>query len=145
MARKKKVAAKALTAFKIECTLRKMREYETVLPDWNPNKKRRGRYSGSHGSSMPKNRYSVLANVDGDFKKYFAEGMLPEDVALGCINFLNTPPPRKKYAKRTPKPLYGTLGLVRQYLKTSEDGDLYFQLVLSTDQKKNKHFWGAGS
>ncbi len=143
--KKKKVEVREQTSPKIKCTLRKMTEYSKVLPDWNPNAKKNGRYSSSRWSSKTsKGRYPVMVYVDGDFESCFDEGLLPEEVARGCIDFLNTPPLRKKYARRAPKPLYGLLDVVRYYLFREEDGKPYFQMVVSTDQKKNKHFWGTG-
>jgi len=122
-----------------------MTEYGKVLPDWNPAKEKSGRYSSSRWSSkVSKGKYPVMVYVDGDFDSHFDEGLLPEEVAYACVNFLNTPPPRKKYAKRTPKPLYGTLNVVRQHLKRDEENNAYFEMVLSTDQRKNKNFWGTG-
>ena len=112
---KKKVAAKApITDRVIECSLREMAEFGKILPTWNPNDRKRGRYSGSRYNTGSKDRYPVLAYIDGDFASYLEEGLSPEEIVWACINFLNTPPPRKKFAKRQPKPLYGTLDLVRR-------------------------------
>ena len=143
--KKKKVAAKVpITSKKIECSLRAVAEFGTVLPSWNRNEKRLGRYSGSWWAGVPKKRYPVLVYVDGDFGTHLNEGMSLEEVAWACINFLNTPPERKKFARRTPKPLYGELDLVRCVFKETDDGKDYFELVISTEQPKNKYFWGEG-
>ena len=143
--RKKKGAEKApTTSEKVECRFRKLREYGSVLPDWNPDSTRLGRYSGSRWNAVPKNRYSVLAYIDGNFEDLSAQGMNEEDIVWACVNFLNTPPPRKKYAKRTPKPLYGELCIVKHIARRDEAGKLYFEVVLSTEQKKNRYFWGVG-
>jgi len=142
---KKKGAGKApTTSQEIECKFREMTEFGSVLPEWNPDNIKLGRYSGCRWSKIPKNKYPVLARVDGDFEALVDQGMSNEDIAWGCINFLNVPPPRKKYAKRTPKPLYGTLSLIRFFCRRNEYNKVYFEMVLSTDHKKSRYFWGSG-
>lgn len=143
--KKKKVAAKApITSKKIECSLRKVVEYGTILPTWNSNEKKLGRYSGSYWTGVPKKRYPVMTYVDGEFDSHLDEGVLLDEIAWACINFLNTPPPRKKFARRAPKPLYGELDLIRYVYKEGEGGKSYFEMVMSTEQPKNKYFWGEG-
>ena len=55
------------------------------------------------------------------------------------------PPKRKKYAKRTPKPLYGTLDdmPVRHQFK-EKNGEKCIMMMLVTDQRKNRNFFGEG-
>jgi len=143
--KKKKVAAKKpITSLKVECSLRETTEFGSILRSWNPNEKRLGRYSGSYWAGVPKKRYPVLARADGDFDSYLDEGLSLDEVAWGCINFLNTPPPRKKYARRAPKPLYGELDLVRAEYKKDDDGKPHLLLVMTTEKLKNKYFWGEG-
>jgi len=146
MARRKKKGAgkEPITLQVIECSLRELTEFGAILPNWNSNEKRLGRYSGSRWHTVPKSRYPILAYIDGDFASYFEEGMTSEEIIWACINFLNTPPPRKKFAKRQPKPLYGTLDLIRHKIMSDAKGRSCFQVVLSTEKKKNKHFWGHG-
>ena len=143
--RKKKVAAKVpITSKKIECKLRALAEFGSVLPSWNSHEKRLGRYSGSWWAGIPKKRYPVLVYVDGEFDSHIEEGLSMEEIAWACINFLNTPPERKKFARRTPKPLYGELDLVRCVHKKNDEGRSYFELVISTEQQRNRYFWGEG-
>jgi hypothetical protein len=143
--KKKKDAEKApITSQKVECRLRKVREYGSVLPEWNPEITKLGRYSGSRWEVIPRNRYPVLAYIEGNFEDLTAQGDNPEDIISACVNFLNTPPPRKKFARRTPKPLYGNLRLVKYTCRRGEAGMLYFEVIMSTEQKKNRHFWGVG-
>jgi len=143
--KKKKVAAKVpITSLKVECSLRETTEFGSILLSWYPNEKRLGRYSGSYWQGVPKKRYPVLAQADGDFDSYLDEGLSLEEVAWGCVNFLNTPPPRKKYARRTPKPLYGELDLVRVEYRKGEEGKPYLLLVMTTEKLKNRYFWGEG-
>ncbi len=84
--------------------------------------------------------WAVIASLDVDLNKVaLEEDMLESEVVEACINYLNTPPPRKKYAKRTPQPLYGELQLYKYYPK--DDG---VQVILLVDKRKSKHFWGEG-
>lgn len=143
--KKKKVAAKApITSLKVECSLKQVAEFGAILSSWNPNEKRLGRYSGSYWAGVPKKRYPILAHAEGDFDSYLDEGLSLEEVAWGCVNFLNTPPLRKKYARRAPKPLYGELDLVRVEYKKDEEDKPYLLLVMTTEKIKNKYFWGEG-
>ena len=118
----------------IPCKLRELTEYGKVLPTWNPDKKRKGRYTSSCYGKIGKKNYCIIVN----------EGHSDEEILLGCINFLNTPPPRKKYAKKTPQPLYGDLALIKHQRKEDSEHGLYYVAVLKTNQKKNKNFWGVG-
>jgi len=82
--------------------------------------------------------------VDGDFNEWIDQGLSDYEIAEGCIEHLNTPPTRKKYAKKAPKAPYGILQLKAQQRKYDEDGKLSYVLVVTTDQKKNRNFWGVG-
>ena len=132
------------TTLEVECRFRPLTEYGTALPEWNPNSYRHGRYSSSKYGNVPKRRYLVLAYIDGDFQSHFEQGISPEEIVAGCVNFLNIPPKRKKFGKRTPKPLYGSLDVFRHKLCEGTDGKQYFEVMLTTDKKKNRHFWGVG-
>lgn len=140
---KKQVEEKTLIN-PIPCKLRELTEYNKVLPTWNPNKKRKGRYTSSFYGNVGKKRYCVISYIDGNFDNYYNEGYTDRQVLEGCIEFLNTPPPRKKYAKKTPKPLYGNLELIKFQRKEDSSHGVYFVVVLKTDQKKNRNFWGIG-
>ena len=132
------------TTLNVECNFRPLTEYGSAVPDWNPNKRKHGRYSCSKWGSVPKRNYLVLAYIEGDFQSYFDQGVDPEELAAGCVNFLNIPPKRKKFAKRHPGPLYGKLKLFRHKLRKHPDGRSFFEVMLTTDRKKNRHFWGVG-
>lgn len=130
---------------KIECSLRALSEFGSVLPTWNPNKKKYGRYAVSRWGNTPKKRYPVLAYIDADsFDRYLDEGYGEQEILQMCLNHLNTPPPRRKFARRTPKPLYGNLDVYRSVLKRDKKGRAYFEVILTTNQRKNKNFWGDG-
>ena len=71
------------------------------------------------------------------------EYLTESEIVEGCVAFLNQPPPRKR------KPIYGTLAPVLAPWKGIERYDVKFTsehiaIVLSTDQKRNKNFWGDG-
>ncbi len=129
---------------KIECRLRPLTEFGSVLPTWNPNKKKAGRYACSRWA-IPKKRYPVLAYLDADnFDLLVDQGLDEGEILQMCLNHLNTPPARKKFARRTPKPLYGSLDVYRATYKRTPEGKAYFEVILTTNQRKNKNFWGNG-
>ena len=87
----------------------------------------------------------VLFTVEGDFSESLAGGLSDDEIVNGCLAFLNTPPPRKKYAKKTPQPLYGSLGLVKYRRKVNEEtGETSFSVVATTSHRKSRNFWGIG-
>tara|TARA_R110001583_G_scaffold99959_3_gene245546 strand:+ start:1284 stop:1688 length:405 start_codon:yes stop_codon:yes gene_type:complete len=130
---------------KIKCQLRPLTEFGTVLPTWNPNKKKAGRYSCSRWSATPKKQYAILAYIDGDnFDLHLDQGLEEEQILEMCLKHLNTPPPRKKFGRRTPKPIYGSLSVLRAAYKRTPAGRSYFEVILTTNQRKNKNFWGNG-
>lgn len=130
---------------KIKCQLRPLAEYGSVLPTWNPNKKKAGRYSCCKWSTTPKKQYAILAYIDGDnFDLHLDQGRGEEEVLRMCLDHLNTPPTRKKFGRKTPKPIYGSLGVLRATYKRTPEGKPYFEVILTTNQRKNKNFWGNG-
>jgi len=144
--KKKRVAEKVpITAEPIPCELRSISEYPSLLPSWNPDKFRKGRYAGSAYSSTHKKEYAVIVYIDGEFEPLRSQGMLDEEILAGCIATLNKAPPRKKYAKKAPKAPYGDLRILQWQAKEySATGKLSYVVVLGTNQKKNKNFWGVG-
>ena len=64
-------------------------------------------------------------------------------IAEGCVEYLNQFPIQKRKTKRKRIPQYGNLEFYKSYYKEDELGG-YIVAFLITDQKKNKHFWGAG-
>jgi hypothetical protein len=130
----------------IECTLRNLREFHSALDTYNPKKTKKGLYSRSNFFSIKgygRDKWVVIAHIDVDYKKYVAEGLAENTIFNNCIEHLNLAPPRKKYAKKTPKPLYGELRPHKAIFKEDEQG-LYIEAYLTTDQRKNKNFWGEG-
>ena len=132
----------------IECSLREMGEYGRALPDYN-KRRRQGKYHGSDfygtvpGYGIKK--WVVGVYIDVDYQSHLDDYTSEEDIVKRCIEFLNQPPPRKKYQKKKSQPLYGNIDEtpVRFSFKQDDDGT-FIEALLITDQKKNKKFWGAG-
>ena len=128
----------------IACSLKETHEYGRLLPE--QKKKKKGRY---HGSFFAVDGFGINCWVVGvyiiidDYEHYSNSGHTDEQIAQGCVDYLNKPPVRKKYQRRVSKPLYGKLEIYRADYKESEDGD-YFEALLITDERKNKHFWSEG-
>ena len=87
-----------------------------------------------------------MGEIDIDFSLCVEKDMSEREVVEACVNYLNLPPPRKKYAKREPKPPYGILELYRYYVKEVDTttNKTRVQVLLLTDQRKNKNFWREG-
>ena len=71
------------------------------------------------------------------------EGVSEEEIFNQCIEFLNQAPPRKKYAKKKPKPLYGNLVPYKSKFKEDANGK-YIEAQFTTDDRRNKNFWRKG-
>ena len=128
----------------IECQLRKMKEF--IHYDGLETIEKHGRYHGSHFFDIPgfgKKKWVVATYIDGDFEP-FSRNKSTEEIVQGCVDFLNQPPTRKKYAKRVKRPLYGKLEIYKYKLKEDKSGKMYVEALLITNQKKNRHFWGRG-
>jgi len=111
----------------------------------NP-KEKDGRYHSSNYWDVPqygKKRWVVGMNLDVDFSKFDGMDLSAEEIASLCIESLNVPPPRKKYAKKAPKPKYGVLRLHKAKLIDRGD-DKYISMTVITEERKNKLFWGKG-
>lgn len=125
----------------IKCDLQKIKEYETL-----PQKKKRrfGRYHGSMFWSLPgfgKKKWVIATRIE--FKEEVPEQLSEKEIIDKCVEYLNTPPPRKKFQRRVMKPKYGLLELY--YGKIITRGDkTYISALLVTDQRTSKHFWGRG-
>ena len=131
----------------IECSLREQSEYGSLLPDCSKRKKQ-GKYHGSNFyNSVPGfgvKKWVVGVYIDVDYGQHL-DSMSEEEVVRHCIEFLNQPPPRKKYQKKKSQPLFGNIEKVPLRFNFKEDSDgTFIEALLVTDQKKNKKFWGAG-
>ena len=93
---------------KINCSLRPLNEYSFIESE----EKRFGRYHGSSFWDVPKfgkKRWVVVVKIDLDFSSLSGVELTTEEIARACLAHLNTPPPRKKYDKKSPQPKYGNL------------------------------------
>ena len=129
----------------IACQFRKMKEF--VHYDGFEKTEKLGRYHGSNFFDIPgfgKKKWVVAAYIDADFEPLI-RNKSTEEIVQECIHFLNEPPTRKKYAKRVKRPLYGKLEIYKYKLKEDKNGKTYAEVLLITNQKKNRHFWGRGS
>jgi len=119
----------------VECGFRPHEKYESIFGK-RGEKQRLASYHGSYFwgvKGFGTDRWVVAGTIEGDFSGH---PELPlEELAQGCVNFLNRPVGKRK--KRQP---YGTLELFR--VTSLDDGSI--QVLLMTDQKKNKDFWGRG-
>ena len=130
----------------IECSLQEMAQYT-----WGPNNTKRSRFGRCLSSSYPlkdlhKKKWLVGINVDvPNLKGHIDSDMSPEDIAVDCLEFLNTPQ-RTATGRRRRKPTYGRCDSmpVRAFLKTKSSGEPYLQVIAATNQRKSKMFWGNG-
>ena len=126
---------------KIECDLM---PFKDIL---NYSKKvKYGRYHGTcfwdikgYGSK----KWVVGVKINLDFEAEQLKGMTKSSIVEGCMNHLNTVPPRKKYAKKKPTPKYGFLVCYKSKF-VEKDGVKYISALVVTDKIKNKFFWGKG-
>jgi len=128
----------------IECQFREFPEYGSVIKS-SSHKRRKGFYSYSvlPIKGLGRDKWPVISHIDLEYEKFLDKGLSAEDIVQQCIDYLNQPPPRKKYAKKKPKPLYGNLTLHKANFKEDENGK-YIEVEFTTDQRKNKNFWREG-
>ena len=126
----------------IKCTLRDIASVGSEA--------RKGRYHGSNFwdlKGFAKDRWVVGAYIDFDSDDQLAQSppwMSEEEVVKECIEYLNQPPERWKYEKKKTTSLYGNLSLYQYTFRKDHTDRTYIEVLLTTDQKKNKHFWGKG-
>ena len=128
----------------IECKFRKMKEF--IHYDGLERTEKLGRYHGSNFFDIPgfgKKKWVVAAYIDANFEP-LVQNKSVKEIVQECVSFLNEPPFRKKYAKRVKRSLYGTLEIYKYKLKEDQHGKIYAEVLLITNQKKNRHFWGRG-
>jgi hypothetical protein len=125
----------------IKCDLREIKEHELLSSD---DKRKLGRYHGSMFWDIPgfgKRKWVVATRID--LLENLPDDTADSDIVERCVQFLNTPPPRKKFQRRKDKPKYGSLELYSGKIIRKDD-DVYISALLVTDQRSNKHFWGRG-
>jgi hypothetical protein len=140
----------------IECTLRVIEEVR--------EKPKYGRYLGTWYNGVPsigKSKFPVALRIDADFEKYLEEGLGAEEIAMGCVEFLNIIKQPKRGRRKTKSP-YGTLEVlfspIPSWLRekkrdakrkearakfVDDDGDKYLQVIVCTDSRKVKTFAGT--
>lgn len=126
----------------IKCDLQEIGEHELI--SGTKDKKKFGRYHGSMFWSIPgfgKKKWVVAARID--LMEDVPEDTPEEDIIKGCVEFLNTPPPRKKFQRRITKPKYGPLEIhTGKIIRKGEE--IYISALLITNERNSKHFWGKG-
>jgi len=127
----------------ISCDLVSIYEHQGI-ERFSKGKTKKGRYHGSMFWNIPgfaSKRWVVAARIE-------VHDMVPstfseEDLIDGCMEYLNTPPPRKKFQRRTRSPKYGKLDLHSAKVKR-KDNKVYISALLITEDRNSKHFWGRG-
>jgi len=124
----------------IECDLLPLGNTEETT-----KKKRYGRYHGScfwDVKNFGSKTWVVGAYIDVSDPEILEDCQV-EDLTRRCIEYLNQPPPRKKYAKKTPKPKYCKLGYYSSRI-VEKGNNKYISALLLVDCRKSKSFWGKG-
>ena len=128
-----------------ECELMPMSQYLSVPSEV----KKYGRYHASNFWDVKgygRNRWVVSVRIKLQSTPEVSN-LTDREVIEGCLNFLNTPPPKKKYARKQPEPKYGNLTLYKgkrfKDLDVENQEKIYSVLVL-VDKNKSKFFWGKG-
>lgn len=127
----------------IPCEFKDISEWTSID---NGGERKKGRYSGSTFPipEFGRKKWVVLAYLDiPGLSSLHAQGLNEQEIIESCVEYLNQPPPRKKYQRKNQKPLYGKLELL-SYRFTEKNGERVCCISLVTDQRKNKNFWGAG-
>ena len=129
----------------IACELLSRSQFADHIPEYEPNSLRRGTYHGSWFREVGPKRWVVGTYLDVDYKTFLKKGLSIEDVLAGCFIYLNQPPDRKKYQRRIKNPIYGNLEPmpIQHGFKVIDEKE-YIWVLLVTDKRKCKHFWGEG-
>ena len=125
----------------IECDLRGISEY-VGTPS---NREKFGRYHGSSFWDIPDfgtKKWVVAVYIDLDFDTIDPQ-ITNQELLDRCVEFLNVPPPRRKYQKKKPQPRYGVLSPYRGKV-IERDGKKTLSALLITENRKNKLFWSEG-
>jgi len=126
----------------IKCRFKPLKKHGSLITTSN----KRIKYGIYLTSSYPikkreKRCWIVGVNIELDYTCHIKDGKTNDEIVEGCIEYLNTPPKRKR------KPLYGLFESkpYKYSIKKSEDGEIYIQLLLLANLRKNKQFWGVGT
>ena len=117
------------------CELRDLEQYEPLFPP-SGGRQKKGSYHGSffwEVKGFGATKWVLAAIIDSE--KSPDEDTSPQEFIEGCIEHLNTP-----IGKRKKKRLYGNLELHK--FSARDDGG--YTVLLTTDERLNKSFWGKG-
>lgn len=104
---------------------------------------KKGRYSQTMHWDVPgfgKNKWVAIGYLDIDWPMMIDEGLTKDEIIEICVGLLNTPPPRKKYAKKEPRPLYGKIERYKEKWIEGDDPHVIFEFL--TDDPDNDNFIG---
>tara|TARA_R100000008_G_scaffold67602_1_gene44683 strand:- start:478 stop:897 length:420 start_codon:yes stop_codon:yes gene_type:complete len=110
------------------------------------NRKYDGTYHRSNFFSIGGYReikWMIVMEIECDIPAMKKQGYENADIVRECVTFLNKAPEKKKYARKEPQPKYGNLELYDFSFRREVSGEI-IQLLLLTDQKKNKFLRGKG-
>lgn len=127
----------------LTCELQQIAKY--FFLNENENETKRGRYCSTNYWDIKdygSKKWVVCVRIELEDSSLFST-LAKDEIVNKCLNHLNRPPPRKKYAKKQPKPKYGVLKHYRSRV-IIRDGEKVISALLITDDKKNKSFWGKG-
>lgn len=117
------------------CELRDLEQYEPLIAA-EGGRQKKGSYHGSYFwdvEGFGTTKWMLAAIIDpGEAPDEHAE---LEGFIQGCIEHLNTP-----VGKRKKKKLYGNLELHK--FSPRDDGG--YTVLMTTDERLNKKFWGKG-
>ena len=105
---------------------------------------KKGRYSQTMHWDVPgfgKKKWVAIGYLDVDWPTMEQQGLTKDEIVEICVGFLNTPPPRKKYAKKEPRPPYGKIQRYKE--KWIDDGDPHVIFEFITDDPSNENFIGT--
>ena len=127
----------------LTCELQEIAKYFFLSEDTSETKW--GRYCSTNFWDIKdygSKRWVVCVRIELEDSSLFSV-LTKDEIVDRCLNHLNKPPPRRKYAKKQPKPKYGVLKHYRSRVITRA-GERVISALLITDDKKNKSFWGKG-
>jgi hypothetical protein len=127
----------------IKCDLKEIPEH---FFDPSSSKMKHGVYHGSNFWDIPKfgtKKWVVAVRINMDFSEFDGIEVSDTELAQACVNYLNKPPPRRKYAKRSPKPKYGNLELYKAKI-VERNSEKYIDAHLIVQDRRCPHFWGKG-
>jgi len=105
---------------------------------------KKGRYSQTMHWDVPgfgKQKWVAIGYLDVDWIQMEQEGLSKDEIVEICVDFLNTPPPRKKHSKKQPRPMYGKIERYKEKWIDGEDPHVIFEFI--TDDPANENFIGT--